>query len=321
MQNPLLSIPGNLNELQRPSKKRKLAEDGKASKSKTKGKERASDRATIPIPRQGDQDDVELSEDDLGMLDEFGGAVSFLTTLDEKGIARCVSYMFRVAQCSILDLRSKKETERLHQSHTPARKAAEDDLPSIDSHSEDEDEEWSSGIDAMSADDMSGSEDEADSVAGSSSAGAQRKRRRKQAVDSEDEELPFESQPRKRHSSWEPESDTDKGIERLPIKLANGRIQKSGSKIVLDQSEESGLESDDESAHEEVEDTSRSRVEDVSTGARFGRPAVVDVIGQKSRKARIQGAKEQIAGLCQEILGDPENSVWVSSAVPRHIGA
>ena len=74
-------------------------------------------------------------------------------------------------------------------------------------------------------------------------------------------------------------------------------------------------------SHEEVEDTSRSRVEDVSTGARFGRPAVVDVIAQKSRKARIQGAKEQIAGLCQEILGDPENSVWVSSAVPRHIGA
>ncbi|KAI0721691.1 nucleolar complex-associated protein 3 [Cerioporus squamosus] len=282
---------------QRPSKKRKLADDGKAAKSKTKGKERASDRATIPIPNQGDEDDVELSDDDLGMLDEFGGAVSFLRTLDEKGIAR-----------------SKKETERLHLLHRPVRKAAEDDLPSIDSHSEDEDEdeeeEWSSGIEHMSEDeDMSGTDDEVHSVAETSSAGAQRKRRRKPAVHSEDEEAPFEMHPRRRHSSWEPESDKDKGIERLPIKLADGRIQKSGSKVILDQSEESGLESDDESADNQVEDVQRSRVEDVSTGARFGRPAVVDVISQKSRKARIQGAKEQIAGLCQEILGDPENSL------------
>ncbi len=210
--------------------------------------------------------------------------------------------------------RSKKETERLHLLHKPVRKAAEDDLPSIDSHSEGEDEDedgqWSSGIEDMSEDDdMSGSEDEAHSVAESSSAGAQRKRRRKPAVHSEDEEASFELQPRRRHASWEPESDKDKGIERLPIKLADGRIQKSGSKVVLDQSEESGLDSDDESAANQVEDVPRSRVEDVSTGARFGRPAVVDVIGQKSRKARIQGAKEQIAGLCQEILGDPENSV------------
>ncbi|RPD66048.1 nucleolar complex-associated protein 3 [Lentinus tigrinus ALCF2SS1-7] len=283
---------------QRPSKKRKLADDGKASKSKTKGKEKASDRATIPIPNQRDEDDVELSEDDLGMLDEYGGAVSFLRTLDQKGIAR-----------------SKKETERLYQLHKPVRKAVEDDLPSLDSHSEgedeDEDEQWSSGIENMSEDeDMSGPDDEAhSSAAESSSMGVQRKRRRKPAVLSEDEEQPFEYQPRRRHSSWEPESNKDKGIERLPIKLADGRIQKSGSKVVLDQSEDSGLDSDNDSADEQMEDAPHSRVEDVTTGARFGRPAVVDVIGQKSRKARVQGAKEQIAGLCQEILGDPENSL------------
>lgn len=53
----------------------------------------------------------------------------------------------------------------------------------------------------------------------------------------------------------------------------------------------------------------RYKVEDVSTGARFGRPAVIDIIGNKSRTARIQGAKDQIAGICQEIIADPENSV------------
>ena len=50
----------NLHGLQRPSKKRKLTDDAKASKAKTKGKERASDRPTIPIPKRGDEDDIEL---------------------------------------------------------------------------------------------------------------------------------------------------------------------------------------------------------------------------------------------------------------------
>ena len=80
----------NSHGLQRPSKKRKVAEDGQPSKSKSKGKERAFDRPTIPIPNQGDEDAVELSEDDLNLLEEYGGAASFLRSLDEKGIARYV---------------------------------------------------------------------------------------------------------------------------------------------------------------------------------------------------------------------------------------
>lgn len=206
--------------------------------------------------------------------------------------------------------RSKKETVRLHQLHKPVRKAIEDDLPSVHSHSDDE-EEWSSGIDDpgnVPGEEVLDSDDEAHLVAESSSAaGTQRKRRRK-AADSDEEELPFETQPRRRRMSWEPKVDKENGIERLPIKLADGRIQKSGSKVILDDSEDSDLDSDSDSAERQAEPTPHPR-DDVSTGARFGRPAVVDVIGQKSRKARIQGAKEQIAGLCQEILGDPENSV------------
>ncbi|KAH9854145.1 nucleolar complex-associated protein 3 [Lenzites betulinus] len=278
---------------QRPSKKRKVAEDGKPAKAKAKGKERAFDQPTIPIPTRADEEDVELSDDDLGMLDEYGGAVSFLKTLDEKGIAR-----------------SKKETERLRQLNKPVRKPVEDDLPSIHSHDEDEDD-WSSGAsdleDVSEGDDLSLSDDV--SEAESSTAPAD-KRRRKRKEDSDEEEMSFEMQPRKRRPSWEPESDKEKGIERLPIKLADGRIQKSGNKVFLDDDEDSGLESDEESEDgQAAEAAQRHRVEDVSTGARFGRPAVIDVISQKSRKARIQGAKEQIAGLCQEILGDPENSL------------
>lgn len=75
-------------KIQRPSKKRKVADDGKSAKAKVKGKDRASDKPTIEIPNRGDEDDVELSDDDLELLQEYGGAVSFLTALDEKGIAR-----------------------------------------------------------------------------------------------------------------------------------------------------------------------------------------------------------------------------------------
>ena len=117
--------------------------------------------------------------------------------------------------------------------------------------------------------------------------------------------MPYELMPRKRRPSWEPEEKKEKGVERLPIKLTDGRLLKSGEKVVLDADESE--EDDDESEEEEY--VPEQKVEDVSTGARFGRPAVVDVIGNKSRKARIQGAKEQIAGICQEIVADPENSV------------
>ena len=61
----------------------------KSKTSKSKGKEKAADRTFIPIPVRGD-DEYELSDDDLQALEEYGNALSFLHTLDEKGIARYV---------------------------------------------------------------------------------------------------------------------------------------------------------------------------------------------------------------------------------------
>ena len=194
--------------------------------------------------------------------------------------------------------RSKKETDRLHRLSKPTRQrrpADDDDLPSIESHSGDEDS-WDSVIDSDAPDvsdslDGDGDLSEADSVGFSDS----------------DAEMPYETMPRKRRPSWDAEADP--GIERLPIKLSDGRIQKSGAKIAISRRpalEDSGSEEKEEDAREQRAAPIR---DDVATGARFGRPAVVDVVGIKSRKARLQGAKEQIAGICQEILADPENSV------------
>lgn len=202
--------------------------------------------------------------------------------------------------------RSKKETERLRRLNKPVRVAPKDDLPSIDSHDEDEDD-WSSGLgdDPEDEEQSDAASDDLASVSEPTSSSGVRQPRKKPKHDSDEEEMPYEVVPRKRRPSWEPEEKKEKGVERLPIKLSDGRLLKSGEKVVLDAEETE--ESDDES--EEEEPVPEQKVEDVSTGARFGRPAVVDVIGNKSRKARIQGAKEQIAGICQEIVADPENSV------------
>jgi nucleolar complex protein 3 len=201
-------------------------------------------------------------------------------------VGPCIAHNVNVSLTVLF--RSKKETDRLHRLNKPVRQASvHDDLPSLDSHDE-ENDSWSSGIDEDS-DDLP-DEDSDVSSEGSKS----------------DEEMSYERLPRKRRPSWEPEDETT--IQRLPIKSADGRVHQTGGKIAVTNTVTQPAEEKSDS-DEEHQDQPRTTREDVSTGARFGRPAVVDVVGNKSRKARIQGAKEQIAGICQEIVADPENSV------------
>ncbi|PPQ78071.1 hypothetical protein CVT25_015605 [Psilocybe cyanescens] len=264
------------------SKKRKL-NDGKhksmktSSKAKEVKKEKAADRGIIPIPNMND-DDVDVSDQDMEVLAEFGGAATFLHSLDQKGI-----------------MRSKKETQRLHELNKPVRKAeVYDDLPSIDSHDEDEDS-WDSNMEDKDSE-FSGDEDDYDLSLDDHT----------EQTGNSDEEMPYEINPRKRRR--EPTKPTE--IQRLPIKLADGKIQQTGVKAVNPNSQLDVLSEPEESdSEEEEEETPHQRVEDVSTGARFGRPAVVDVLQTNSRKARVEMAKDQIAGICQEIVSDPENSL------------
>lgn len=183
----------------------------------------------------------------------------------------------------------------------PARsRAQEDDLPSVESHDEDEGS-WSSGI-VSEEDEQAPSDIDESDVSSASSSALPKRRKTKHA----DEEMPYETLPRKRRPSWEPESEQGKGIERLPTKTADGQIQRSGERTFLRHEAKEVETSEDESEGDAEEPAPR---EDITTGARFGRLAVVDVISRTSRKARIQGAQEQIASICQEILSDPENSV------------
>ncbi|KAG2349941.1 nucleolar complex-associated protein 3 [Suillus weaverae] len=253
-----------------PSKKRKLQANSKPRTGTTqskKGKERAADRGYIEVPgNHGDIENSDLSEEDAGLLEEFGDGAGFLNTLDRKGIST-----------------SKKETERLKRLNKPVRKPnVHDDLPSIDSHDEDE-EAWSSGIDDGS--DTISHEDDLNS----------------------DVEMSYERVPRKVQESRE--AKTDRHIQGLPIKSADGRIHSTGLKVAAPPSSDEEGSDTDESAEEQEMPVEVNRIDDVATGARFGRPAVIDVVGNKSRTARIQGAKDQIASICQEIIAEPENSL------------
>lgn len=65
------------------------------SKVKEVKKEKAADRGIIPIPNMSD-DDVDVSDQDMDVLAEFGGAATFLKGLDKKGIMRYAIYHFLV---------------------------------------------------------------------------------------------------------------------------------------------------------------------------------------------------------------------------------
>lgn len=170
-------------------------------------------------------------------------------------------------------------------------------MPSIDSHDEDE-EAWSSGI-----------EDEADTISRSSVNDSEQDLSSEDDLDS-DAEMSYERVPRKVQESRE--SKIDRHIQGLPIKSADGRIHSTGMKIAAPPSSDEEDSATDESAEEQEIPVEVNRIDDVATGARFGRPAVIDVVGNKSRTARIQGAKDQIATICQEIIAEPENSVRTS---------
>jgi nucleolar complex protein 3 len=121
-----------------------------------------------------------------------------------------------------------------------------------------------------------------------------------------DDEMPYETSAHtRRHLGNSPKSE----VQRLPIKLPDGRIKGIGTKVITTKTVAVYSE-DEDSMSGPGSEPEPVKVEDVSTGARFGRASIVDVLQTKSRRHKIEMAKVQIAGICQDILADPENSVW-----------
>ena len=169
------------------------------------------------------------------------------------------------------------------------KREVQDDLPPLNSDDEDVGS-WGSDI-KSELDDSDDNESLSDTTSIS---------------ENSDDEMPYETSAHTRRHLWNsPKSE----VQRLPIKLPDGRIKGIGTKAITTRTVSSEDEDSMSGPESEPEPT---KVEDVSTGARFGRASVVDVLQTKSRRHRIEMAKVQIAGICQDILADPENSVWCS---------
>ena len=175
----------------------------------------------------------------------------------------------------------------------PIRKReVHDDLPPPNSDGED-DGSWDSDIESHELDDSEDNEPLSDTNSIS---------------ENSDDEMPYETSAHTRHHLWNsPKSE----VQRLPIKLPDGRIKGIGTKALTPKTVAVPSEDEDSVSRPESE-SEPLKVEDVSTGARFGRVSVIDVLQTKSGRRRIEIAKVQIAGICQDILADPENSVWCS---------
>ncbi|CAG7846656.1 SubName: Full=Related to NOC3 protein, required for maturation and intranuclear transport of pre-ribosomes {ECO:0000313/EMBL:CCA77808.1} [Serendipita indica DSM 11827] len=233
-------------------------------------KEKAYQKATIPVPNI--DGNSEISDEDVEFFHQNGFSGQFLQNLDEQAISR-----------------SKKETNRLFAlQKVPYKQSAPKPPPSA-SPLDDSSSDWSSGVDDIeldsndSEDDGEASQDDEDS-----------------SVDSSDEEQSYERQPRGR--STENEKEKRKTIPRLPIKLPGGQIQQTG---VREGSVVSSGEEEEEEPLRPIESSTKRNF----TGARFGRASVADVVSIRSGRERGQAAREQIAGICQDILSEPENSL------------
>lgn len=169
-----------------------------------------------------------------------------------------------------------------------------DDLPPLLNSDGEDNGSWGSKVESHEQDDS----DDNESLSDTSS-----------ISEDSDDEMPYETSAHTRRHLWNsPKSE----VQRLPIKLPDGRIKGIGTKVITAKTVTVSSEDEDSSMSGPESEPETPKVEDVSTGARFGRVSVVEVLQTKSRRHRIEMAKVQIAGICQDILADPENSVWCS---------
>jgi nucleolar complex protein 3 len=175
-----------------------------------------------------------------------------------------------------------------------------DDLPSVESSDEDE-ASLSSNLETSSY-------SESDDAATISSSNYHDSRRISNDLNS-DTEMPYEALPRRRRLSWD--HDQNHRIPHLPIKLPNGLVQKvdNGASAMSSQTGDDLSDRDEKERLDFSGPQESTVVEDISTGTRFGRPPVIDIIGKTSRTARIREAREEIAFICQKIVAEPESSV------------
>ena len=170
---------------------------------------------------------------------------------------------------------------------------------------DDEDEDEQNGEDIL--DDTT---DDAEASSGAEEVAGPRKRKAREM------EAEYEQSGRTRWAAPPPKPEEDSvEVGRLPIKLANGQVQKveGTTRVPLPPSKKSAPEPDSESEEvEPVDDVDSDDGAQVQRMAgkkgRFGRMGVGEIVGTKGWKSmqRLEAAKEQIAAIGAEVMAGGE---------------
>ncbi|KAF9582094.1 hypothetical protein BGW38_000649 [Lunasporangiospora selenospora] len=277
-------------------KSAKLAKGGKpagAAPAQAKGKKGGQKKGNkeekqIKVPKIitnnfESHEDIEIDDYDIEFFNENSQMSGFLTKMDVQ----------KIAKNEIIKAKKKTTFGELKKSAGSVEMTLDD----IESESDSDEDDEAMDID-MADSDTAESEDEDDEEEES------KDESEPEEIDS-DEEQDYEQAPRKAEG-W-----TEKVSQRLPIKLADGRIQevkddreRPSQKRKADE-DESGEESED------VVDSDFAEEDDDALGQES--ESVIEEPAQPetkaSKKAQLTKKKEELAAMAQSVISNPEENV------------
>lgn len=267
----------------------------------------------VPVPKNDNEDDIAISDDDLEFFADNKTFTSFLTGLDQNELSRYCYIDIAPMQRTNLFYRNtakKDKKNKIKKAAAPKKEEKDKDNDGLASSSE---EEFNSDDDLDNFEEMSDedlalleeanvSEDDIDLdddeemeqlLAQQQQQQQQQNKKKVVKVDNEsDEEMDYEMKPRKVASEW-----TRKDYHtKLPIKLASGKIHQ------LDENQDS----EDEVEEEEEETPTAAAIpaaeEEQEEEKQEEQPKL-------SKKEYLIKKKEELALIAGNLQGDPEEYV------------
>ncbi|KAI8803184.1 nucleolar complex-associated protein-domain-containing protein [Cladochytrium replicatum] len=262
-------------------------------------------------------DDPELSDEDLQLLEEFGGAASFLTRLNPEVLSRKVAL----------------------QAPLPSRKslAADPDLPDIDSESASEHESVEEAGDIDSEDDSEAFDDADDYE------DVHRRPQKKKRENADEMEAEYEQNPRlskaANTSDFDEPSITTNGITRrsaaLPVIDSTGQLVKQNKTLEVNMDAAFAITADHRAQKMSKRDKKSVAAEErnkavatplkpeqdarVENGTSSSGQASAEAEPPKNPKARRVFLQEQLAEAASLVLADPEKNIATLSRLRRYV--
>ncbi|KAF9929356.1 hypothetical protein FBU30_001622 [Linnemannia zychae] len=240
----------------------------------------------IVVPNFEVSDDVEIDEEDIEFFRENSALSGFLSKMDTVKLAKNEI------------IKAKKKTTMSALKKGPIEQTA-DDVASESDSSEGSDLEGME-IDMDSDDEPMSEEDFSDMEEGhyETIESEEEDEEESRTIDSDDEQ-DYEQAPRK------PEGWEEKGSTRLPIKLADGRIQEVEDNRVRP----SEMKAAEEESEDEVADSDFAEEEEDKDVTVFEEEEEMQPTKKLPKKVILAQKKEELATMAQTIIADPEANV------------